>query len=46
MLITADGSVDCILNPGEQEVYVEHLHFCELVTALSVLHEGDNCMHT
>lgn len=41
MLVTADGSVDCMLDPGEQEVFVEHLQYCELITALSVLNEGD-----
>lgn len=40
MLVTADGSVDCMLDPGEQEVSVEHLHYCELITALTVLNEG------
>lgn len=41
MLVTADGSVDCMSDPGEQETCVEHLHYCELITALSVLSEGD-----
>lgn len=37
MLITADGSVDCMDMPGEQEIIVSHLHFCEVVTALHLL---------
>lgn len=39
-LVTADGSVNCMSDPGEQEVSVEHLHYCEVMTALSVLHAG------
>lgn len=27
-------------DPGEQEKFVEYLHFCETVTALSVLKPG------
>ncbi|KAJ8985105.1 hypothetical protein NQ317_019791 [Molorchus minor] len=36
----ADGSVDCMKDPGEQERHVEFLHFCETVMALSVLQIG------
>ncbi|KAL3285959.1 hypothetical protein HHI36_000474 [Cryptolaemus montrouzieri] len=39
-LVTADGSVDCMSDPGNQEACVEYLHYCETVTALSALHEG------
>lgn len=39
-LVTADGSVDCMADPGEQEANVEHLHYCEVLTALSVLNDG------
>ncbi|XP_072391280.1 cap-specific mRNA (nucleoside-2'-O-)-methyltransferase 2-like [Diabrotica undecimpunctata] len=39
-LITADGSVDCMSDPGEQERHVERLHFCETITALRVLQTG------
>ena len=39
-LVTADGSVDCSDDPGEQERAVAHLHFCEAVTALHILSEG------
>lgn len=39
--MTADGSMDCMSNPGEQESLVEHLHFCELIIALSVLSLGN-----
>ncbi|CAH1173649.1 unnamed protein product [Phaedon cochleariae] len=39
-LITADGSVDCMKDPGEQERHVEHLHFCETMTALAILQKG------
>uniref|UniRef100_T1IVL2 Cap-specific mRNA (nucleoside-2'-O-)-methyltransferase 2 n=1 Tax=Strigamia maritima TaxID=126957 RepID=T1IVL2_STRMM len=36
-LITADGSIGCHDNPSEQERIVSVLHFCEVVTALTVL---------
>lgn len=41
-LITADGSIDCMSDPGNQELHVEHLHFCEVITALSLLKTGKN----
>lgn len=39
-LITADGSFDCQGNPGEQEVLVSALHYCEAVAALMTLGNG------
>ncbi|XP_057328237.1 cap-specific mRNA (nucleoside-2'-O-)-methyltransferase 2 isoform X1 [Microplitis mediator] len=42
MLITADGSVDCMDRPGEQETTVSHLQFCEAVTALHLLSTNAN----
>lgn len=39
--MTADGSIDCMSNPGEQELTVEHLHYCETMTALSALNIGE-----
>ncbi|XP_018571350.1 cap-specific mRNA (nucleoside-2'-O-)-methyltransferase 2 isoform X2 [Anoplophora glabripennis] len=39
-LVTADGSVDCMKDPGEQERHVEFLHFCETLSALAVLQIG------
>lgn len=43
-IVTADGSVDCMKNPGEQERFVEYLHFCETVTALAVLKPGKHIL--
>lgn len=40
MLVTADGGVDCSLNPKDQESIVAQLLYCETVTALGVLHIG------
>lgn len=42
MLITADGSVDCMSDPGNQELHVAYLHYCEVITALQILSRGGN----
>jgi cap2 methyltransferase len=39
-LVTADGSVDCSLDPNKQEATVEWLHMCEVVAALGLLTPG------
>ncbi|XP_076626936.1 cap methyltransferase 2 [Colletes latitarsis] len=39
-LVTADGSIDCVDVPEDQENVVAHLHFCETVTALHLLNTG------
>ncbi|EFX70215.1 hypothetical protein DAPPUDRAFT_217428 [Daphnia pulex] len=39
-LVTADGSVDCADNPGEQENYLAPLHWCETISALLILSNG------
>ncbi|XP_076280088.1 cap-specific mRNA (nucleoside-2'-O-)-methyltransferase 2-like [Lasioglossum baleicum] len=39
-LVTADGSIDCTGDPGEQENIVAHLHFCEATAALHFLQTG------
>lgn len=44
--MTADGSVDCMKDPGEQERHVEFLHFCETMSALAVLQTGEQLLTT
>ncbi|KRT79491.1 hypothetical protein AMK59_6577 [Oryctes borbonicus] len=39
-LVTADGSINCMENPGDQERLVEYLHYCEAMTALQILETG------
>ncbi|KAI4459455.1 hypothetical protein MML48_6g00006350 [Holotrichia oblita] len=39
-LVTADGSIDCMCNPGDQERLVEYLHYCEAMIALHILETG------
>jgi cap2 methyltransferase len=38
--VTADGSIDCQEDPGEQESKVSSLHYCEVVSALHILAKG------
>lgn len=42
MLVTADGSINCIDSPGEQEEIVSHLHLCETIAAFHLLSPGGN----
>ncbi|KAJ2946745.1 hypothetical protein O0L34_g12805 [Tuta absoluta] len=37
LLVTADGSIDCLQNPDAQEEVTSPLHYCEIVTALQAL---------
>lgn len=39
-LVTADGSISCYSNPGEQELKTSRLHFSEMVCALGLLKLG------
>lgn len=40
MLVTADGSIDCLEKPEAQEEVTSPLHYCEIVTALQALSPG------
>uniref|UniRef100_A0A2P2I624 Cap-specific mRNA (nucleoside-2'-O-)-methyltransferase 2 n=2 Tax=Hirondellea gigas TaxID=1518452 RepID=A0A2P2I624_9CRUS len=41
-LVTADGSIDCQSNPGEQESTTSRLHYCEVLAGLEILARGGN----
>ncbi|CAG9575379.1 unnamed protein product [Danaus chrysippus] len=40
LLVTADGSIDCLQKPDAQEEVTSPLHYCEIVTALQSLSPG------
>ncbi|XP_026501113.1 cap-specific mRNA (nucleoside-2'-O-)-methyltransferase 2 [Vanessa tameamea] len=40
LLVTADGSIDCMQKPDAQEEVTSPLHYCEIVTALQSLSSG------
>ncbi|CAH2100439.1 unnamed protein product [Euphydryas editha] len=40
LLVTADGSIDCLQKPDAQEEVTSPLHYCEIVTALQCLSPG------
>ncbi|XP_015185420.1 PREDICTED: cap-specific mRNA (nucleoside-2'-O-)-methyltransferase 2 [Polistes dominula] len=40
LLITADGSINCMDVPAEQEATVSKLQYCEIVAALHLLNKG------
>jgi cap2 methyltransferase len=44
LLVTADGSIDCQEDPGEQESTVSSLHYCEVVSALHILAKGGSLL--
>lgn len=41
MLVTADGSIDCLQKPDAQEEVTSPLHYCEIITALQALSPGN-----
>lgn len=40
LLVTADGSIDCLQRPDAQEEVTSPLHYCEIITALQALSPG------
>ncbi|XP_013167186.1 PREDICTED: cap-specific mRNA (nucleoside-2'-O-)-methyltransferase 2 [Papilio xuthus] len=40
LLVTADGSIDCLQKPDAQEEVTSPLHYCEIITALQALSPG------
>ncbi|XP_026764430.2 cap-specific mRNA (nucleoside-2'-O-)-methyltransferase 2 [Galleria mellonella] len=40
LLVTADGSIDCMQRPDAQEEVTSPLHYCEIITALQALSSG------
>ncbi|XP_041974252.1 cap-specific mRNA (nucleoside-2'-O-)-methyltransferase 2 [Aricia agestis] len=40
LLVTADGSIDCLQRPDAQEELTSPLHYCEIITALQALSPG------
>lgn len=38
--VTADGSIDCQDDPGEQEQIVSCLHYCEALAGILILSTG------
>ncbi|KAM3957047.1 cap methyltransferase 2 [Aphomia sociella] len=40
LLVTADGSIDCMQRPDAQEEVTSPLHYCEIITALQALSPG------
>ncbi|XP_038209097.1 cap-specific mRNA (nucleoside-2'-O-)-methyltransferase 2 [Zerene cesonia] len=40
LLVTADGSIDCMQKPDAQEEVTSPLHYCEIITALQSLSKG------
>ncbi|XP_072935361.1 cap-specific mRNA (nucleoside-2'-O-)-methyltransferase 2 [Epargyreus clarus] len=40
LLVTADGSIDCLQKPDAQEEVTSPLHYCEIITALQSLSPG------
>jgi cap2 methyltransferase len=44
LLVTADGSIDCQEDPGQQESASSSLHYCEVVSAMHILALGGSLL--
>ena len=44
LLVTADGAVDCSMDPNRQEAICADLHLCEIIAAVGLLAVGGHFM--
>jgi cap2 methyltransferase len=44
LLVTANGSIDCPEDSGEQESASSYLHYCEVVSAMHILAKGGSLL--
>jgi cap2 methyltransferase len=44
LLVTANGSIDCLEDSGEQESASSSLHYCGVVSAMHILAKGGSLL--
>eukprot|EP00762_Andalucia_godoyi_P001987 ANDGO_02632.mRNA.1 Cap-specific mRNA (nucleoside-2'-O-)-methyltransferase 2 len=44
MFFSGDGSIDCMDQPEDQELITAHLHYCEAISALTILEVGGSAI--